>query len=97
METETVLPRLLTIKEVHEQTGVPVRTLYAAIERGELPKRAMAAKRNWRLTAEDVQSWIASKSSTTTPKATPAAEQFDPSQLQAIRDRVNRSLSRRHR
>lgn len=71
MSDVATLPKLLSIKAVAEQTGIPKTQLYDAITRGELPRRCLTAagEKGMTLTAEEVAAWIERK---TTPANPPA-------------------------
>lgn len=54
-----MLERHLTVAEIHHMTGYPVRTIYRAMERGDLPKRTpYGCERGYRATESDVQRWL---------------------------------------
>jgi len=75
MSNVATLPKLLSIKAVAEQTGIPKTQLYDAITRGELPRRCLTAagEKGCTLTAEEVVAWIASKTTPANPPTPPAA------------------------
>lgn len=65
-KTSTGLPQLFTVRGVHNQTGLPVSSLYDAIYRGELPAVRLGVggsgdRRSIRLLADDVAKWIQSR------------------------------------
>lgn len=76
MSEIATLPKLLSIKAVAEQTGIPKTQLYDAITRGELPRRCLTAagEKGMTLTAEEVAAWIERK---TTPANSPAPPTAD--------------------
>ena len=56
------LPRLLTAPDVHRETGLPVRSVYDAVARGELPAvRLGETGRGVRLLESDVLEWISKR------------------------------------
>ena len=53
------LPRTLTVPQAHNETGIPVRSIYDAVARGELPAiRLGETGRAVRLLEDDVRAWI---------------------------------------
>jgi len=50
------LPRLLSVRRVHEETDLPVSTVYDLISRGELP--AIRIGRSVRIDERDLLRWI---------------------------------------
>ena len=54
---DRTLPRLLSLREVAEATGVPRSTWYTMVARGEIP--AVHIGRSVRVEDEDVRRWIA--------------------------------------
>ena len=62
-----MLERYYTVREVSEATGVPVRTIYDAISRGDLQRLVPhGCVRGWRLSEQAVRDWLDGK----TPHAT---------------------------
>lgn len=54
-----MLPRTYTVADVHKMTGIPRRTIYDAIERGELRATVFNGnKRGKRMLEEWVLDWI---------------------------------------
>ena len=51
-----VLERYYTVREVSERTGIPVRTIYDAISRGDLQRLVPhGCVRGWRLSEQAVR------------------------------------------
>ena len=64
-----MLERYYTVREVSEATGVPVRTLYDAIARGDLQRLVPhGCVRGWRLSEQAVRDWLGGDGKT--PRAT---------------------------
>lgn len=62
-----MLERYYTVREVSERTGIPVRTIYDAIARGDLQRLVPhGCVREWRLSEQAVHEWLDGK----TPHAT---------------------------
>lgn len=38
-------PDLMTIRQAHERTGIPIRTLQAMVARGDIPRAPMTGRR----------------------------------------------------
>ena len=56
-KTATGLPRLLSLRQVAEQTSIPRTTLYTLVARGEIP--VVRIGRSLRVDEQDVLAWIA--------------------------------------
>lgn len=61
-----MLERYYTVREVSEATGIPVRSIYSAIARGDLQRLVPhGCVRGWRLSEQAVRDWLDGK----TPRA----------------------------
>lgn len=57
-----MLERYFSVREVSEATGIPVRTLYDAISRGDLQRLVPhGCVRGWRLSEQAVHDWLDGK------------------------------------